>query len=96
MKTVKSSNHMATMAGAEKASKTVTMDLHSFIDSHAGYKYGPAIVGTLLAATWRVPAIADFYDAHSLAPWGLANAATYTIFAICSMFAVHGLVCCYR
>ena len=96
IKTVKSSNQMETMGGGVQPQKVVTMDLHNFVATHAGYTYGPVIFATLLAATWKVEAIADFYDAHSLAQWGFANAATYTIFAIWSMFAVHGLVCCYR
>jgi hypothetical protein len=101
MKTVKSSSMMAMMGGggagaAKAATPSVTMDLHRFLSTHAGYKYGPLIVTAVLAASWQVPAVADFYASRSLEPWGLANAATYTVFAIWSMFAVHGLVCCYR
>lgn len=98
MKTVNSTNNMAGMSDdtTKPRAQTVTMDLHSFVLSHAGYKFGPLIVACVLAATWRVPAIADFYEARSLEPWGAANAAMYTVFAIWSMFAVHGLVCCYR
>mmetsp|Transcript_5934 Transcript_5934/g.15079 ORF Transcript_5934/g.15079 Transcript_5934/m.15079 type:complete len:198 (+) Transcript_5934:250-843(+) len=83
-------------AAAAAAPKPVTLDLHTFIAAHPGYTYGPLIVCAILAASWHVPPVAEFYASRDLTPWGAANAASYTLFAIVTMFAVHGAICCYR
>jgi hypothetical protein len=66
MKTVKSSTKLAMDDAPAKAAR-VTMDLHSFVQKHDGYKYGPLIVCAVLAATWHVPVIANFYESRNLA-----------------------------